>query len=347
MDPGAVCAGGPDCSLRSPFEDMTNMLVLTQGDPAGIGPEITVKAWQALRESGPAFVFLGDPGLLETAAPVRIVSDVREAGSLFRDAIPVLPLSLAVPATPGTPDSRNAGSVIDSITQAVRLVQAGEGSAVVTNPISKDVVKQAGFTHPGHTGYLAELCGVPGQDVMMLAGPSLRVVPVTVHVALRTAIDQLTPELIIRTARTTVQGLKRDFGLTSPRVAVAGLNPHAGEGGLMGREELDCIIPAIRALQAEGMTIFGPLPPDTMFTPDARAKYDVALCMYHDQGLIPLKTLDMAEGVNITLGLPIIRTSPDHGTAFDIAGTGKADPGSLLAALRLAAQLAENRRKAS
>ncbi|MFT8516803.1 MAG: 4-hydroxythreonine-4-phosphate dehydrogenase PdxA, partial [Acetobacter persici] len=157
----------------------------------------------------------------------------------------------------------------------------------------------------------------------------------------------LTPELIIRTARTTVEGLKRDFGLTSPRVAVAGLNPHAGEGGLMGREELDCIIPAIRALQAEGMTIFGPLPPDTMFTPDARAKYDVALCMYHDQGLIPLKTLDMAEGVNITLGLPIIRTSPDHGTAFDIAGTGKADPGSLLAALRLAAQLADNRRKAS
>ncbi|KXV71298.1 4-hydroxythreonine-4-phosphate dehydrogenase PdxA [Acetobacter cerevisiae] len=323
------------------------MLVLTQGDPAGIGPEITVKAWQALRESGPAFVFLGDPALLETEAPVRVLGNIHEARTVFRDAIPVLPLSLAVPVTPGAPDSRNAGSVIDSITQAVRLVQAGEASAVVTNPISKDVVKQAGFTHPGHTGYLAELCGVPGQDVMMLAGPSLKVVPVTVHVALRKAIEQLTPELIIRTARTTVQGLKRDFGLTNPRVAVAGLNPHAGEGGLMGREELDCIIPAIRTLQDEGMTIFGPLPPDTMFTPDARARYDVALCMYHDQGLIPLKTLDMAEGVNITLGLPIIRTSPDHGTAFDIAGTGKADPSSLLAALRLAAELAENRRKAS
>lgn len=323
------------------------MLVLTQGDPAGIGPEITVKAWEALRENGPPFVFLGAPALLETAAPVRVVRNMTEAHGIFQDAIPVLPLPLAAPVTPGTPDSRNAGGVIESITQAVRLVQSGKASAVVTNPISKEVVKQAGFTHPGHTGYLAELCGVPGQDVMMLAGPSLRVVPVTVHVALRKAIEQLTPDLIIRTARTTVQGLKRDFGLSNPRVAVAGLNPHAGEGGLMGREELDCILPAIHTLQAEGMNIFGPLPPDTLFTPNARAHYDVALCMYHDQGLIPLKTLDMAEGVNITLGLPIIRTSPDHGTAFDIAGTGQADPSSLLAALRLAAELAENRRKAS
>lgn len=323
------------------------MLVLTQGDPAGIGPEITVKAWEALRENGPPFVFLGAPALLGTAAPVRVVRNMTEAHGIFQDAIPVLPLPLAAPVTPGTPDSRNAGGVIESITQAVRLVQSGKASAVVTNPISKEVVKQAGFTHPGHTGYLAELCGVPGQDVMMLAGPSLRVVPVTVHVALRKAIEQLTPDLIIRTARTTVQGLKRDFGLSNPRVAVAGLNPHAGEGGLMGREELDCILPAIHTLQAEGMNIFGPLPPDTLFTPNARAHYDVALCMYHDQGLIPLKTLDMAEGVNITLGLPIIRTSPDHGTAFDIAGTGQADPSSLLAALRLAAELAENRRKAS
>lgn len=346
MDPGALRTGRTENALTT-TEGLTTMLVLTQGDPAGIGPEITVKAWQALRASGPAFVFLGDPALLEAAAPVRVLENTHEARTVFRDAIPVLPLPLSVPVIPGTPDSRNAGSVIDSITQAVRLVQAGEASAVVTNPISKDVVKQAGFTHPGHTGYLAELCDVPGQDVMMLAGPSLKVVPVTVHVALRKAIEQLTPELIIRTARTTVQGLKRDFGLTNPRVAVAGLNPHAGEGGLMGREELDCIIPAIRTLQDEGMTIFGPLPPDTMFTPDARARYDVALCMYHDQGLIPLKTLDMAEGVNITLGLPIIRTSPDHGTAFDIAGSGKADPSSLLAALRLAAELAENRRKAS
>ncbi|GAN69537.1 4-hydroxythreonine-4-phosphate dehydrogenase PdxA [Acetobacter orleanensis] len=323
------------------------MLVLTQGDPAGIGPEITVKAWEALRETGPSFVFLGDPTLLDAAAPVRVVGTIAEARNVFQDAIPVLPLSLAAPVTPGMPDSRNAGSVIESITQAVRLVQKGQASAVVTNPISKDVVKQAGFTHPGHTGYLAELCGVPGQDVMMLAGPSLRVVPVTVHVALRKAIEQLTPELIIRTARTTVDGLKRNFGLSNPRVAVAGLNPHAGEGGLMGREELECIIPAIRTLQAEGVAITGPLPPDTMFTPEARARYDVALCMYHDQGLIPLKTLDMAEGVNITLGLPIIRTSPDHGTAFDIAGTGKADAHSLLAALRLAATLVENRRNAS
>ncbi|MGO3517520.1 MAG: 4-hydroxythreonine-4-phosphate dehydrogenase PdxA, partial [Acetobacter cibinongensis] len=210
--------------------------------------------------------------------------------------------------------------------------------------ISKEVVQKTGFAHPGHTSYLAELCNVPGQDVMMLAGPSLRVVPVTVHVALRQAIQQLSADLIIRTARTVAQGLKRDFALPSPRIAVAGLNPHAGENGLMGTEEQDIILPAIRTLQAEGLNITGPYPPDTLFTPHARAKYDVALCMYHDQGLIPLKTLDMAEGVNVTLGLPIIRTSPDHGTAFDIAGSNSADPSSLLAALRLAATLVHNRK---
>lgn len=235
--------------------------------------------------------------------------------------------------------------MIDSIAKAVALVLDGAASAVVTNPISKEVVQKTGFAHPGHTSYLAELCGVPGQDVMMLAGPSLRVVPVTVHVALRKAIDQLSTNLIMQTARTVAKGLQRDFALSAPRLAVAGLNPHAGENGLMGSEEQDIILPAITALQAEGMDITGPYPPDTLFTPQARAKYDVALCMYHDQGLIPLKTLDMAEGVNVTLGLPIIRTSPDHGTAFDIAGQGLADPSSLLAALRLAAQLSENRKK--
>lgn len=321
------------------------MLVLTQGDPAGIGPEITVKAWQAVRHSGPAFVFLGAPELLEGAAPVQVVSSIAEAEAVFPSAIPVLPLGLATPAIPGTPDSRNAPSVIDSIAKAVALVLDGAASAVVTNPISKEVVQKTGFAHPGHTSYLAELCGVPGQDVMMLAGPSLRVVPVTVHVALRKAIDQLSTNLIVQTARTVAKGLQRDFALSAPRLAVAGLNPHAGENGLMGSEEQDIILPAVTALQAEGMDITGPYPPDTLFTPQARAKYDVALCMYHDQGLIPLKTLDMAEGVNVTLGLPIIRTSPDHGTAFDIAGQGQADPSSLLAALRLAAQLSENRKK--
>lgn len=320
------------------------MLVLTQGDPAGIGSEITAKAWQATRQHGPAFVFLGAPELLHPFVPVQTVATPAEAAAIFPHALPVLPLELATPALAGQPDSRNAPSVIESIARAVALVQQGQASAVVTNPISKEVVQKTGFAHPGHTSYLAELCNVPGQDVMMLAGPSLRVVPVTVHVALRQAIQQLSTDLIIRTARTVAQGLQRDFALPSPRIAVAGLNPHAGENGLMGTEERDIILPAIRALQAEGLNITGPYPPDTLFTPQAREKYDVALCMYHDQGLIPLKTLDMAEGVNVTLGLPIIRTSPDHGTAFEIAGHNSADPSSLLAALRLAATLVHNRK---
>lgn len=216
---------------------------------------------------------------------------------------------------------------------------------MITNPISKEVVQGSGFRHPGHTSYLAELCQTPGNEVMLLAGPSLKVVPITVHVALRDAIAQLSTELIIRTARTVAAGLQRDFGLPHPRLAFAGLNPHAGEHGLMGHEEQEIILPAINTLRNEGLHVSGPLPPDTMFTPHARAQYDVALCMYHDQGLIPLKTLDMAEGVNVTLGLPIIRTSPDHGTAFDIAGQNKADPRSLAAAIKLAATLAANRRK--
>ncbi|BBC81030.1 4-hydroxythreonine-4-phosphate dehydrogenase PdxA [Acetobacter orientalis] len=322
------------------------MLVLTQGDPAGIGPEITQKAWLATRHSGPAFVFLGAPELVQNALPIQIVQTPAQAAEVFAHALPVIPLNLATPAIPGTPDSHNAPSVIESIAQAVGLVQSGQASAVVTNPISKEVVQKTGFAHPGHTSYLAELCGVPGQDVMMLAGPSLRVVPVTVHVALRKAITQLKPALIYKTARTVHRALQRDFALAAPRIAVAGLNPHAGENGLMGTEEHDIIIPALKTLQAEGLHITGPYPPDTLFTPQARARYDVALCMYHDQGLIPLKTLDMAEGVNVTLGLPIIRTSPDHGTAFDIAGRNVAEPTSLLAALRLAATLVENRKNA-
>ncbi|GCD75777.1 pyridoxal phosphate biosynthetic protein PdxA [Acetobacter pasteurianus NBRC 3299] len=323
------------------------MLALTQGDPAGIAPEITVKAWRILRESGHPFVFVGDPALLEQHAPVQAVRYLDQGADVFSHAIPVLPLRLATPAAPGEPDRQNAPSVIESIRLAVELTQNGEASAIITNPISKEVIQSAGFKHPGHTSYLAELCHVPGQEVMMLAGPSLKVVPVTVHVSLRHALEQLNTELIIKTARTVADGLKRDFGLKSPRIAVAGLNPHAGENGLMGHEEQQIIIPAIKALQQEGLNITGPMPPDTMFTPIARRRYDVALCMYHDQGLIPLKTLDMAEGVNVTLGLPIIRTSPDHGTAFDIAGQNKADPSSLVAAIRLAAQLAQNRRNAA
>ena len=321
------------------------MLVLTQGDPASIAPEITASVWQKLRQSGPAFVFIGDPTLLERRVPVQTIRYLSEGADIFSHALPVLPLHLSTPPAPGEPDRRNAASVIESIRLAVELTLSGESSAVITNPISKDVVQSAGFRHPGHTSYLAELCQTPGDEVMLLAGPSLKVVPITVHVALRDAITQLSTELIIRTAHTVAAGLRRDFGLSHPRLTFAGLNPHAGEHGLMGREEQEIILPAINTLRAQGLNVSGPLPPDTMFTPDARARYDVAMCMYHDQGLIPLKTLDMAEGVNVTLGLPIIRTSPDHGTAFDIAGQNKADPRSLEAAIRLAATLAENRRK--
>ncbi|MGG6430523.1 4-hydroxythreonine-4-phosphate dehydrogenase PdxA [Acetobacter ghanensis] len=321
------------------------MLVLTQGDPASIAPEITAAVWQKLRQNGPAFVYVGDPSLLERRVPVQTVRYLSAGADIFSHALPVIPLHLAMPPAPGEPDRRNAASVLESIRLAVELTLSGEASAMITNPISKEVVQGAGFHHPGHTGYLAELCQTPGSEVMLLAGPSLKVVPITVHVALREAIAQLSSDLIIRTARTVAAGMRRDFGLSDPRMAFAGLNPHAGEHGLMGREEQEIILPALHTLRQEGYNVSGPLPPDTMFTPDARAKYDVALCMYHDQGLIPLKTLDMAEGVNVTLGLPIIRTSPDHGTAFDIAGQNKADPRSLEAAIQLAATLAENRRK--
>ena len=222
----------------------------------------------------------------------------------------------------------------------------GEVDGIVTNPIAKSVLKRAGFPHPGHTEYLAALTGGSGREVMMLAGPSLRVVPVTIHVSLRQALDLLDADAIVRVARTTAAALQRDFGITHPRLAIAGLNPHAGEDGHMGDEEDALIRPAMRRLEAEGIALVGPMPPDTMFTPAARARYDAAICMYHDQALIPLKTLDMAQGVNVTLGLDLVRTSPDHGTAFDIAGAGVADPSSLIAALRLADTIARNRRAA-
>ncbi|MBB2167132.1 4-hydroxythreonine-4-phosphate dehydrogenase PdxA [Gluconacetobacter aggeris] len=318
------------------------VLALTMGDPAGIGPELTAAAWQALRAGGPAFMVLGDPALYP-GVPVRVVADAAQAAAVFAEALPVLPVGLACAARPGAPDVANAPAVIGSIARAVELALGGQAGAVVTNPISKLVLKQAGFAHPGHTEYLAELCGVPGREVMMLACPELRVVPVTIHVSLRRALDGLTTDEIVRCGRTTAEALRRDFGISAPRLAVAGLNPHAGEGGVMGGEEGEIIVPAIAALRGEGIDVTGPWPPDTMFTPTARARYDAALCMYHDQALIPLKTIDMAGGVNVTLGLPIVRTSPDHGTAFDIAGQGVADPSSLIAALKLARDMTRNR----
>ncbi len=303
------------------------------GDPAGIGPEISRASWRALRETGPAFVLVGQAGQGE------VVGSVAEAAGVFARALPVLPVGLAVPPQLGAPDARNGAAVIASIERAVALVQAGEAAAVVTNPISKATLYEAGFAYPGHTEFLSALTG-GAPPVMMLANAQLRVVPVTVHVSLRRALETLTTTAIVDAARITERALRVQFGIAAPRIAIAGLNPHAGEGGAMGDEEGRLIAPAIAILRGEGIAVTGPYPPDTMFTPAARLGYDVAMCMYHDQGLIPLKTLDMASGVNVTLGLPIIRTSPDHGTAFDIAGQGRADPTSLIAALRLAAELA-------
>jgi 4-hydroxythreonine-4-phosphate dehydrogenase len=318
------------------------MLALTMGDPAGIGPELTIKAWQALRQTGPAFIAITDPAILAPHIPIHIVTN-NHIGD-FATGLPVLPVTLATPPAPGIPDTANAASIIASIERAVRLAQAGTVAAIVTNPISKAVLRQAGFPHPGHTEFLAALTNTSGREIMMLASPHLRVVPVTIHVSLRRALDLLTTQAIIDAVRTTAHALRHDFGIATPRLAIAGLNPHAGEAGHMGDEEQHIIAPAIAALRAEGLHVTGPHPPDTMFTPAARAAYDVAICHYHDQALIPLKTLDMWNGVNITLGLPIVRTSPDHGTAFDIAGHGRANPASLIAALRMGADMGERRR---
>ncbi len=310
-------------------------LALTMGDPAGIGPEITLAAWQLRRHARP-FVVLGDPQLYPGC---QIVERAADAASVFPRALPVLPVKLAEPVTRGTPNSANGHAVMHSIEIATRLTQSGETAAVVTNPISKATLYGAGFKYPGHTEFLAALTDTH-LPVMMLASPLLRVVPITIHVALSEAIRTLTSEIIIDTCRITHAALRRDFGIANPRIALAGLNPHAGEQGAMGDEEARIILPAMQVLADQGITVLGPYPADTMFTPRARRGYDVAMGMYHDQVLIPIKTLDMDGGVNVTLGLPIIRTSPDHGTAFDIAGKGIADPSSLIAALDLAADLA-------
>jgi 4-hydroxythreonine-4-phosphate dehydrogenase len=254
--------------------------------------------------------------------------------------LPVLPVVLPAPVAPGKPDAANGPAVIESIERAARLAMAGEVGGIVTNPISKATLYNVGFAYPGHTEFLAALTGIAGAPVMMLASPVLRVVPVTIHVSLQAALGMLTEEMIVHAGLVTDAALRSAFGIARPRLAVAGLNPHAGEGGAMGTEEITLVAPAIARLRSAGVDATGPWPPDTMFTALARPKYDAAICLYHDQALIPLKTLDMENGVNVTLGLPIVRTSPDHGTAFDIAGTGRADPTSLLAAIRLAAELA-------
>jgi 4-hydroxythreonine-4-phosphate dehydrogenase len=321
---------------------MSAPLALSCGEPSGVGPEIAAKAWDALRDALP-FVYIGDPRHLPAGTPFALVEDLAQASRISAAALPVLHLPFAAEARPGQPDPANAQGVIDAIARGVALVQAGAARALCTAPIHKKALKDgADFAYPGHTEYLAALAGVD-RVVMMLACDALRVVPVTIHIPLAEVPEALTAALLTDTILITHAALRRDFGLRAPRLAVAGLNPHAGEGGAMGREEIEMIIPVLEALRAEGLDIAGPLSADTMFHPEARARYDAAICMYHDQALIPIKTLDFAGGVNVTLGLPFIRTSPDHGTAFDIAGQGLADPASLIAALRMADVMAAAR----
>jgi 4-hydroxythreonine-4-phosphate dehydrogenase len=325
-------------------------IALTMGDPAGIGPELALMAWREGANLGAPFFLIGDPNALARLGrrlgldtPIETTTP-ELASEIFPHALPVLPLSTHVSAEPGKPDPAFAPAILESIERAVEYARTGAARAVVTNPISKKTLYDAGFRHPGHTEFLGELAsrwGAPVEAVMMIWSPLLAVVPVTIHVPLADAPKLLTRSLIERTARIVDRDMRNRFGLPRPRIAVAGLNPHAGEGGAMGREEIEIIAPAISTLTEEGIDVFGPLPADTMFHARARERYDVALTMYHDQGLIPAKTLAFDEGVNATLGLPFVRTSPDHGTAFDIAGKGLADPSSLIAALNLAARLSQ------
>ncbi|MEO0819086.1 MAG: 4-hydroxythreonine-4-phosphate dehydrogenase PdxA [Pseudomonadota bacterium] len=323
-------------------------VALTMGDPAGIGGEIAVAAHASGAVTHPAFA-IDDPARLAALPGARVVeiAEPAEAASVWPRALPVLAEPLPRPVVPGRPDPANAAAVIASIERAVALTEAGAAGAVVTNPINKLALYEgAGFAFPGHTEFLAHLGGV-ARSVMMLAGPSLRVVPVTIHEPLARVPALLSAALIEETARIVDAALRRDFGIPAPRLAVTGLNPHAGEGGAMGREEIEVIAPAIERLRREGIDATGPHPADTLFHAAARARYDAALAMYHDQALIPIKALDFDRGVNVTLGLPFIRTSPDHGTAYDIAGQGVADPTSLIEALNLAGRLAEARLRAA
>ena len=330
---------------------MARPLALTLGEPAGIGPDITLTAWLRRRELDlPAFYVLADPQCLARRAkrlgldvPIEIVTP-GNAVALFARALPVVALGLPATAEPGEPDATSAPAAIASIDRAVADVVSGVAAAVVTNPVAKSVLYKGGFTDPGHTEYLAKLSfqqtGNPAWPVMMLWSPEVAVVPVTIHVPFKEVPQRLTRDLIFETGRVVARDLIDRFGIVQPRLAIAGLNPHAGEEGAMGKEDATVVRPAIERLIADGIDARGPLPADTMFHEAARQTYDAALCMYHDQALIPIKTLAFDHAVNVTLGLPFVRTSPDHGTAFDIAGTGKANPSSLVAALKLAARLA-------
>jgi 4-hydroxythreonine-4-phosphate dehydrogenase len=322
-------------------------LVLTPGEPAGVGAEIALKAWNG--DDTPLFFLIDDPERVRRLArqsgldiPIVAIDDPADARRASETAMPILPCHGLIDATPGQPSPNTAEAVIGAIRDAVAMATSGEVAAVVTNPIQKNTLHQAGFKHPGHTEFLADLVGGE-RSVMMLACSQLRVVPITIHEPIRRVPELLTQDLILEVARITARSLQVDFGISAPRLAVAGLNPHAGEAGSIGTEDANVIAPAIARLRAEGLHVDGPIPADSLFHAEARTRYDAALCMYHDQALIPIKTLDFWGGVNITVGLPFVRTSPDHGTALDLAGTGKANEESLVAALRMAREIARHR----
>ncbi len=326
-------------------------LAVSLGDPAGIGPEVIAKCWDNRAAfSLPVFVVIGDPRSISAVwdGPIETITDPREADSAFDVGLPLLQLAAAQADLPGHPSVAGAHCSLDALEIAVGLARSGSAAAVVTGPVAKEQLYAIGFQHPGQTEFVAERCGIsPGNVAMMLAGPTLRTVPVTTHVRLTDVAQRLTSALVESRGRAALRGLQRNFGIPEPRLAVSGLNPHAGEGGALGSEENEIIAPAIAALAAEGWRVTGPHPADTMFHSRARASYDAALCMYHDQALIPVKALHFEDAVNITLGLPIVRTAPDHGTAFDIAGQDRADPRPMAAAMRMAADSSALRAEAA
>lgn len=328
---------------------MTGPIAVSMGDPSGIGPEIIAKAWQARRKGAlPLFLAIGDPRAIDSLGicPVQSISDPSEANGVFGKALPVLALSDTALSAPGAPCVHGARGGLMALEMGVGLTRSGAASALVTGPVSKARLYAIGFSHAGQTEFVAERCGVsPDNAVMMLVGPGLRVVPMTTHIPLASVSELLSVDLLVARGMATARGLRKNFGIEDPRLAFAGFNPHAGEEGAIGGEEVEIIGPAIERLQSEGVNATGPFAADTMFHARARATYDAAMCCYHDQALIPLKTLHFDEGVNITLGLPIVRTSPDHGTAFDIAGKGIAEPGAMIAAIRMAGEAAARRAK--
>lgn len=325
-------------------------IAVALGDPAGIGPEITAKAWEAREVHGLSpFFAVGDARSLEAVwrGPLVRIGDPAEADAAFASALPVLHLEDGGSITPGAPDVEGARCSLDSLELASGLARSGAAGALVTGPVSKSQLYRIGFTHPGQTEFVAERCGIARENaIMLLAGPSLKVVPMTTHLPLREVPNVISIDMIVARGIATAKGLTRNFAIANPRLAFAGLNPHAGENGALGREEIDLLIPAIEILRERGIDVVGPLAADTMFHARARAEYDVAMCLYHDQALIPLKTLHFDEGVNMTLGLPFVRTSPDHGTAFAIAGQNVAEPGAMIAAIRMAAEAAKCREDA-